>query len=323
MTNENLAESFSNDVFNKPLVKDNSIEGFIRDLEKEISKVEDNVLEAEQLERLHEIAKVYKGDDRIVSSAELVQIIKEKPPELQMFSSFKCFDDILKGFRLKQLVVVAAPTKSGKTQFCVDLTSKMTEYNPMWLPFEEGAEELIQKFLDRKEEPPMFFTPETMTGNTLAWVEKRVIEAIAKFNTRLIFIDHLHFIVPFSEERQDLRIGETMRALKTMAKKWNVCIVLIAHLKKTRVETQPSLEDLRDSSFIAQEADTVIILWRETKRENGQVVTTNNVNVSVQANRRTGKTGNVKMVYDNGHFYEREWTESGFGDFDNLSQQIL
>jgi len=58
-----------------------------------------------------------------------------------------------------------------------------------------------------------------------------------------VFIAHLHFIVPFSDERQDLRIGETMRALKTMAKKWNIVISLIAHLKKTRLDTVP--EDLR------------------------------------------------------------------------------
>jgi replicative DNA helicase len=96
-----------------------------------------------------------------------------------------------------------------------------------------------------------------------------------------------------------------MRALKTMAKKWNIVIFLIAHLKKTRLDTAPDLEDLRDSSFIAQESDTVIILWREATRGRGEVVITDNVTVSVQANRRTGKTGNVKMVFKDGHFYEQ------------------
>jgi replicative DNA helicase len=111
------------------------------------------------------------------------------------------------------------------------------------------------------------------------------------------FIDHLHFIVPFSAERQDLRIGETMRALKQLAEKWNMLIILIADLKKTRVDRAPDLEDLRDSSFIAQESDTVILLWRESIRTDREVVITDNVTVSVQANRRTGKTGNVKMVF--------------------------
>ena len=101
-----------------------------------------------------------------------------------------------------------------------------------------------------------------------------------------------------------------MRGLKALAKKWNVLIFIICHLVKAKMDTQPTLEDLKGSSSIGQEADTVIILWREMKRSGGQVEITNNVNVSIQANRRTGKTGNVKMVYENGHFTERDWTSS-------------
>jgi replicative DNA helicase len=108
-------------------------------------------------------------------------------------------------------------------------------------------------------------------------------------------------------ERADLAIGQAMRELKRMARTWNIVVVIIAHLKKTKVETQPTLEDLRDSSFIAQEADTVLMLWRESTRRAGQVEISNNINVSVQANRRTGKTGNVKMIYEDGKFREADW----------------
>ena len=75
-------------------------------------------------------------------------------------------------------------------------------------------------------------------------------------------------------------------------------------LKKTKLTTAPDLEDLRDSSFIAQEADTVIMLWRKTERESGEVVISNEVVISVQANRRTGKTGNITLKFDNGRFLE-------------------
>ena len=124
-----------------------------------------------------------------------------------------------------------------------------------------------------------------------------------------MFVDHLHFIVDFGDN-MSVQIGKTMRELKRIAKTWDIVIVLIAHLKKTKVDEQPDLEDLRDSSFIAQEADTVIMLWRQTERQNGQVVITNNVNISVQANRRTGKTGNVKMVFDKGKFLEQDWAHA-------------
>lgn len=294
------------------------IDKFIKELETEILKVEDSLQREIELARLESALRDYRGEDKLISSMDVADRIRNAPEEKKILTGIKGLDDILKGFRLRQLVVMAAATKSGKTSFCIELTSRLKAENPMWLPFEEGADELVQKFLDRGEEPPLFYTPDKMTGNTLNWVEKKIIEAKAKFGTNIIFIDHLHFIVPFSAERSDLRIGETMRDLKRIAKDWNVTIVLIAHLKKTKMEMRPNLEDLRDSSFIAQEADTVIMLWRETKMVEGDVEITNNVNVSVQANRRTGKTGNVKMVYSNGRFLEEDWNhkmEKEFNDY--------
>lgn len=286
-----------------------TIQQFIKDLEGEIKKQKESTNLALSLERLQEVAKTYRGEDQVISSEELVEKIKARPEEFKIMSGWTGLDEILKGFRLQQLITLSAATKSGKTSFAMDLTTKIKDLNPLWLPFEEGAEELLTKFIERGEEPPHFFTPETITGNTLLWIEKKIIESIAKYDTKVIFIDHLHFIVPFTAERQDLAIGMTMRELKRMAKKWNVCIFLIAHLKKTKLENQPDLEDLRDSSFIAQESDTVIMLWRQSLKENGQVVITDNINLSIQANRRTGKTGNVKMVYKDGHFIEQDWRD--------------
>ncbi len=283
------------------------IKDLLEKLEREINQTKEAEIKTDQLFRLKELYSVYNGEDKIITSHDLVKIIKSRPEELKILSGWKGLDDILKGFRLRQVITVAAPTKSGKTSWCIDLTTRLKDYCPLWFPFEEGAEELIQKFVDRGEEPPLFMTPEQIKGNTLAWIEEKIIESIAKYGSQVVFIDHLHFIVPFAAERQDLLIGETMRALKALAKKWGIVIFLIAHLKKTKLETQPDLEDLRDSSFIAQESDTVLMLWREMKREAGQVIITNNVNLSVQANRRTGKTGNVKMLYNDGKFTEHEW----------------
>ncbi len=283
------------------------IEKYIEELGQEILAVAADADKEAQLVRLSEVARTYKGEDELISSAEIAQRLKERPPEPKMFSGFTGLDKILDGFRPQQLIVVSAQTKSGKTSFCIELTSHLRKENPIWLPFEEGAEELIQKFLDRGEEPPHFYSPAQMRGDTLVWVEKKIIEGIAKFGSKIIFIDHLHFIVPFSSERQDLAIGMAMRELKRMAKTWGIVIVLIAHLKKTRVDAQPTLEDLRDSSFVAQEADTVIMLYRKASREKGKLVITNNVNVSVQANRRTGKTGNVEFMFKDGRFIETAW----------------
>lgn len=289
---------------------------FLNNLDQEIAKVEDEKQKLEAQARLEEAMLVYSGDDELISSFDLLERIKTQPEEKQFLSGLKGLDDILRGFRLNQLIVLAAPTKSGKTQFCVELCSRLNESNPVFIPFEESAEELVRKFHDRNEQPPLFYTPKTITGNTLKWIEKKIVEGKVKYNSQLFFIDHLHFIVPFTSDRLDTRIGQTMRELKSLAKAHNVIIVLVAHLKKTNMQVSPTLEDLRDSSFVAQEADTVMMMWRQAKRENGQMVITNNTVISVQANRRTGTTGNVKLTFIDGHYQEYDWKDDDTTDTD-------
>lgn len=280
----------------------------IKKLEQEIVLTQSALQQAESLERLKDIAKVYEGEDEVISFQQIAENIKNEGVENRIMSGWSGLDDLLKGFREQQLIVVSALTKSGKTSFLMDLTTRLHEYNPIWFPFEESAEELVRKFVERGENPPHSYTPFFMKENTLEWIEAKIVESIAKFNSKIVFIDQLDFIVPMGRDDHALRIGQTMRDLKGLAKKWNITIFLICHLVKTRMDEQPTLESLKGSSSIGQEADTVILLWREAKKENGEVIITNNVNISVQANRRTGKTGNVKMVYENGHFIEYDWT---------------
>lgn len=292
------------------------IDNLILKLQNEIVKTQKSYQQAESLDRLKQIAQVYRGEDRVIPFSEIADRIRNEKEETKIMSGFKGLDELLKGFRPQQLIVVSALTKSGKTQFCMDLTSKIADQNCLWFPFEESAEELIRKFLERKEEPPKAFTPENMKGNAIEWLESKIVESIAKYDTKIVFIDQLDFIVPMRGDNHALNIGQTMRDLKGLAKKWNVIIFIICHLTKTRMDTQPTLEDLKGSSSIGQEADTVILLWRESKRHKGEMVITDNVNISVQANRRTGKTGNVKMVYENGHFIEKEWINYALKDLE-------
>lgn len=300
----------------------NDIEALIQDLTKKNKEAKQDANTEAELLRLQEIAALYEGDDKIVSSLDIAAAMKERPPERKLHTGLTKFDAILDGFRLKQLIVLAGITKHGKTSFAIDLTVRLAHENPMWLPFEEPAEEIIQKFIDRNDPIPVFYTPARMKGNTLDWIERKIVEAKAKFDAKLVFIDHLHFIVQAERgESHEQAIARTVRTLKRLAVKWNVAIVLLSHLRKVNLDKNPDLEDIKDSSATAQEADTVLFIWRETvKGEQGETVITNNTNLSVQANRRTGKTGNVKLVYSNGRYIEHEWKKTdpaldrAFGD---------
>lgn len=291
-------------------MKDDSIKNLIESLGKEINKMEVASDKEEALLRLQEIAKAYEGEDKVISSLDIAKDLKERPPQQGILTGFTGLDSILGGFTTKQLIVLAGITKHGKTSFAVELTIRQVEENPLWLPFEEAATELIQKFLDKGEEPPLFFTPQQLKENTMLWMEKKIVESKAKFGTKVVFIDHLGFIIPRSDN-EALEIGRVMRSLKGLAKKWDVVIVVLAHLTKTQLDKHPNLEDLRGSAAIGQEADTVMFIWRETTKnyKTGEITISNRTNLSVQANRRTGKTGNIKLVFDDTRrrYFEEDW----------------
>jgi len=292
-----------------------NIEDYLQTLESEIQKENDTLEKDAAMQRMADVLKLYRGDDRVVSSLELWEEIKNAPPEMKMMTGFPEFDRILDGFRIGQLVVLSGVTKHGKTTMAVEFTVRLKEYNPMWLSFEEPAVDIVRKFAERNQEPPLFYTPRTMKQRNLAWVEERIVESKVKYDSKVVVIDHLGFLQDDGkyspEENMSYKIERIVRALKTLAIKLDVCIILLAHLTKTKIDATPSLDELKGSSAIAQEADTVLLLWRKTKRTKKEIIITNEAKLSVQANRRTGRTGNIEFLYIDGRYVETEWTDDG------------
>jgi replicative DNA helicase len=301
-----------NDLINpferKDEVANVKIDQFLVNLQNEIQEASNEAQTAEQLARLKQVAERYNGSDALIDSRELVEIIKNQPEQLKIFTSFNGLDEIIGGFRPQQLIALGALSKSGKTQFCMELTSKQAEMNPTWFPFEEGAEELVRKFMERGEEPPKFYCPRSVHNKSLKFIELRILEAIAKYDSKIFYIDNLDWIQDAKGPDEERLIKETVQKIKDMARDWNITIVLIVHVKKLQDPTSaPHFNDIKGSSSIYQMADTTIMLWRETKKEDGELVVTSNVNVSVQLNRKTGKTGNVKFIFKDGHYSEYDW----------------
>jgi replicative DNA helicase len=82
----------------------------------------------------------------------------------------------------------------------------------------------------------------------------------------VVFIDHLHFLVDLHKVKNiSFDIGSVVRTLKLLALKHNFILFLICHTMKQRaiVMLNWGLGDVRDSSLIEQEADTVLYVWRD------------------------------------------------------------
>jgi archaellum biogenesis ATPase FlaH/5S rRNA maturation endonuclease (ribonuclease M5) len=88
-------------------------------------------------------------------------------------------------------------------------------------------------------------------------------ESVKRYGIELVVFDHLHFLV---RQAQNLSaaVGEVVRQFKLLAEELRIPIILIAQPRKlTNSNKRPTVHDLRDSSAIGQDADSVVIVHRD------------------------------------------------------------
>jgi replicative DNA helicase len=288
-------------------------DAFLLKLKKEIDETKDEIIKQQLLVRYEEEVKNYNGDDKIISFEEIADEIKNSPPPFKITTNITGLDTLLHGgFMYETVTTISATPKSGKTSYCMYLTTQMKDQNPLWLALEESTKTLIRKLIKFEQPVPHGYAPATKRSVTLRWIEAKIFEAKVKFDSKVVFIDQLDFIVPQDNQgdRHDLKIAQTMRELHNIAVRYKVAIFLICHLNQIEPDQKPTTRNLRGSTSIWGEADNCIFLWRECKRENGSIVYSNNVEVSLQANREDGDTGIIGMVFDKGVFKEYDWMKN-------------
>ena len=128
--------------------------------------------------------------------------------------------------------------------------------------FEMDAVDLLQKYSGEPHLP--LYLPLSLKAMDFDWFKDRCEESKYKYNTRIIVIDHLHFLVDMStKQNMSLNIGAFMRRLKQdIAIGLKMSVILIAHQSQPKEGREASVDTLRDSTFIAQESDATITVMR-------------------------------------------------------------
>ena len=99
---------------------------------------------------------------------------------------------------------------------------------------------------------------------SLPAIEKAVEEDV-KNGAELVIVDHVG-LIDSSMENRNSALSQISRALHLMAVRLNVPIVALSQLSRateTRDNHKPRISDLRDSGALEQDADYVILLYRD------------------------------------------------------------
>ena len=297
-----------------------NIEELIKKIETENKSLKESIVSDEGMEKLKATAKEYSGEYKLVWSYETLAEIKNKPPRTSHKTGIEDLDNLTGGFRPQQMIGVGAQSGHGKTAFGLFLLKQYEALNPVLLPLEQSSEELIEQRYENGQFVPNYLSPKKHSAHVDPdWIEQRIVEAIAKHNSKMIMLDHLGYIEPNQEYRREsehLRIEKKLQALKHLAIKWNVVIVILIQLQQMEEEQAPQLRDLKGSSAIRQECDQIIFLWRNNVKKGKARAYDSKVLISMQKNRFTGLNGNAgaDFNFSSGEYLftndTREWCDN-------------
>ena len=269
----------------------------LKRLREDTKTLTDSNNKREQLLRI-DLLENYQGDDRVIRSSEILAEIEAEGEMGTIQTGFKELDDLTGGgFRPEDLIIMSGATKNGKSQFALELASRVK--NTLFFGFEQSPKEFLyqMRFIQNRKVFPEFVTPKENLEADLEWIEERATESFVKYNTKLLIIDHFDFIRYEAQAglNEATNIKNFVTNLKALARKLKQAIVLIVHIRKGDPYYVPTYDDIKGSSSFAQLCDKLIMVKRLLK-QNGRNKAPEFMNgsmVSLQLNRQTGQTGNL------------------------------
>jgi replicative DNA helicase len=252
--------------------------------------------------------KQYNGKDRIISSHQIARRLeRRKVPLIRVKSLMRSLDTMIQGFQEGELIIISGPPKSGKTLLAQTLTVNFNiqKRRPLWFSYEVP----LRQFFSQFPSPPKIYLPGQLKAQGLTWLKERIWECYLKHKTRVIFIDHLHYLIDIAGAgNSSLEIGAVIRQLKTLAVRGRFTIFLLAHTTKG-AESNLNYGSIRDSSFIAQESDCVLMIQRTPWY--GE----NAAQLSIEFHRRTGVLKKrVNLIKFKGLLIEKNSNRKKSGD---------
>ncbi|MDR2647664.1 MAG: replicative DNA helicase [Oscillospiraceae bacterium] len=268
-------------------------------------------------------------------------LAKRASPEKDLYKGFSTgffeLDDCLTGINRSDLILIGARPAMGKTSVALRLArniSVLSNKKVLFFTLEMTKEQVAQRVLSMEALVPGHkmrtadFTEDEWGSLGLAtgalsqcelWFDDSSSITVPEIKARTrrlkgvdcVVIDYLGLIQSGQKtENRVQEVSQMTRLLKTMAKDLNIPVICCAQLSRGTEgrgkSHRPQLSDLRESGSIEQDADIVLLLYREsyyqTADDGGtqEVQQSNNMEIIVAKNRH-GYTKTVEFMWDGEH----------------------
>ncbi|HEY9637397.1 MAG TPA: replicative DNA helicase [Coleofasciculaceae cyanobacterium] len=242
-------------------------------------------------------------------------------------SNFYDLDAATGGFQRSDLIIIAGRPSMGKTSFALGIARNIAEDLPVAVfSLEMSKEQLVQRLLACEAEIesnylrtgrvaanqwaklshalgtlsalPIYIddTPNQSVMQMRSQVRRLQAEKGGKLG--LVLIDYLQLMEGSGSENRVQEISRITRSLKGLARELGVPVIALSQLSRgveARTNKRPMMSDLRESGSIEQDADLIIMLYRDSyynpdspDRDVAEVIITKH---------RNGPTGTVKLLF--------------------------
>jgi len=243
-------------------------------------------------------------------------------------TGFLELDEILAGLQPSDLVIVAARPAMGKTSLVLNIAEHVGTKANMTVGFfslEMSKEQLFLRllmseagidghrlrtgFLGERDFPKLTQAMETLSRARIFIDDSAAIGVLemrakarrlkAEHGLDLIVVDYIQLMQGRGRfENRVTEVASISRALKGLAKELSVPVVALSQLSRApenRPNKRPQLSDLRESGALEQDADVVLMIYREDMYE----PTEENQGVAelIVAKQRNGPTGTVRLAF--------------------------
>lgn len=184
------------------------------------------------------------------------------------------------------LIVLGAPPKRGKTTlamqwawdaasrqdcpalfYCLEMHVWRLSYklagHMLGLDYTRLTHTDMALAMYRARKAPFWWVEPKWTRNPDAdQVFDKIREAVRRYGVRFLVFDNLHYLCR-SLEHVNQEVGRVTRGFKNLSEELGITTCLIAQPRKIEGDRPMKANDLRDSSSIPADADTIILMHRE------------------------------------------------------------
>jgi replicative DNA helicase len=204
---------------------------------------------------------------------------RDEPAKVIISTGLQNIDRMLKGGGMKggQLIVIAGRPSMGKSALAFQIAERVsTKDTVAAFTLEMTATELAERSIAYHEKLTDYNAAvlhcmdfkmriDDSPGVTLGHIRLRARRIKRRYGLALIVVDYLQLMEAKGDNREQ-QVASLSRGLKAVAKELNVPVIAVAQINRgveQRTDKRPLLSDLRESGSVEQDADVVLMLYRE------------------------------------------------------------